>query len=381
MIMTAELIPDDPDRRGANRPEEVPHEPPRATPAAPGRPTLPLLDRARERFKELASVSVAQCILTPDMSRTVLRSLELGFAQIVKEEGPVLQRQFARDVEAAVTWAAQRLLQAKRYLAADIPGQKQTQLQSLAILEVQALEMMLPESSAMPERSPANAGEPRDVTVPKGQLRSFCALLNDGLDFAQKAEMAADRRDVRAYEENYVLSRRKWRRAARTLRRLLRDAGPETSDVSIGLRGFQIELASHAGSVRMFLKALSARKLAAQARHRQIQVLEPHCLVGDLLATLFDRHFAFTIDTPRGMPAQQSQELVTAAHELMWQKIEEPVSELLAQPSELSPARFKAAVEVELRKAIADVNQHFEDQRVTISIMSNNIRAIRRRDW
>jgi hypothetical protein len=65
----------------------------------------------------------------------------------------------------------------------------------------------------------------------------------------------------------------------------------------------------------------------------------------------------------------------------MWQKIEEPVSALLAHPDKLYPAEFKDAVETELRKAIKEVNQQFATDRVVISISSNSVREIRRREW
>ena len=118
---------------------------------------------------------------------------------------------------------------------------------------MQALEIMLPELSQ------TNADQPVDVNVPAAQLQSFCFLLNDGLDFAQKADTAADRRDQHAYQGNYVLSRNKLRNAARMLRRMLSGAGSETSDLTVGLHGFQLELAAYAGSIRMFLKALCAK--------------------------------------------------------------------------------------------------------------------------
>ena len=87
-----------------------------------------LLDQARKRFKELAASCVERCELKPEMARAVLHSLELGFAQTIKEDWRVMQRQFDQDVEAAVAWAAERLVEACRHLAADTPGQKRSPL-------------------------------------------------------------------------------------------------------------------------------------------------------------------------------------------------------------------------------------------------------------
>ena len=67
------------------------------------------------------------------MARAVLHSLVLGFAQTIKEHGPLIERQFQQDVEAAVTWAAERLVESCRHLAADTPGQPRSPLQSLAL--------------------------------------------------------------------------------------------------------------------------------------------------------------------------------------------------------------------------------------------------------
>lgn len=368
--MMVEPIPNEPEPRGESH-----HEPDRSNTVVPERSTAGLLDQARKRFKELAVSSVEKCALRPEMVRAVLHSLELGFARTIKEDGRVMQRRFDQDVEAAVTWAAESLVEACRHLAAVAPSRKRSPLQNLALLEVQALEIMLPELSQ------ANAVESADINVPAAQLRSFCLLLNDGLDFAHKADTAADRRDQYAYQGNYVLSRNKLRNAARLLRRMLSGAGSGRSDLTVGLHGFQLELAAYAGSIRMFLKALRARDTAAPASRRHTQMLESHCLVEDLLPILFDRHFAFTIRTPRGIPAHRSQELVKAAHETVWQNIAPPVSELLAHPGRLHPVAFKDAVETELRKAIQEVNQQFAPDRVVASISSNNVREIRRREW
>ncbi len=308
------------------------------------------------------------------MARAVLHSLELGFAETIKEVGPVLQRQSGQDVQAAVTWAAERLVKTCQHLAADTPGGKVSPLQKLALLEIRVLRIMLPELSQ------THAAEPIDVKVPAAQLRSFCALLNDGLDFAQKAETAADSCDYLAYRGNYVLSRNKLRNAARMLRRMLHGIGSGTSDLAEGLRGFQLELAAHTGSIRMFLKALRARNGAAQLPGQHTRAWHPHCSVGDLIPTLFDRHFAFTIRNPRGISAHKSQELVTAAHGVMWQKVEASVTSLLVHPGTLQPREFKNAVETELRKAIEEVNQQFTAEKVSINISSNDVREIRRRE-
>jgi hypothetical protein len=355
--------------------EPNPHEPAHAGAAA--RPPSPggLLEQARQRFQELAATCVQRCELRPDMARAVQRSLELSFAHMVKEEGSVLRRQFGQDVEAAVRWAVERLAEASRRLAGDTPGHKPSPLQNLAILEVQALEMMLP------EHAPAKPVQTVAASVPAAQLRSFCAHLNDGLDFAHKADDAADRHDLQAYQGNYVLSRNKWRNAAKTLRRMFRRADSAPSELTVELCGFQLELAAYAGSIRMFLKALCTRDAAAQSPEYRMQILDPHCLIGDLLPILFDRHFAFTIRTPRNIPPDRSQALITEAHDTMWQKVVSPVSALLADPGRLRPTEFKRAVEEELRQAINDVNQQFAPQRVVISISSNSARAIRRREW
>ncbi len=372
--MMAEPIRNEPEPSDENHPEEVSGQPLQSDAAVPERTRHGLLDQARQRFKEMAASCVERCELTPEMTRAVLHSLELGFAQTIKEDGPVMQRLFDQDVEAAVTWAAQRLVAACRHLAAQTPGRKRSPLQNLALLEVQALEIM------MPEPHPAVAGDAGDVGVPAVQLQSFCALINDGLDLAQRAESAFARHDQRAYRENYVLSRVKFRDAARLVRRMLGGVGSEMSDLAVGLRGFQLELAAHAGCIRMFLTALCARNAAAQTPRHHTPAVDSHCLVEDLLPTLFDRHFAFTILTPRGLPASRSQELVTAAHESMWQKVGRPVSVLLTRPGRLPPAEFKDAVEAELEKAITKVNQQFAIDGVIVSISSSNVRAITRRE-
>ncbi len=334
-----------------------------------------LLEQARQRFKELAEDCVQRCELRPDMARAVRRSLELSFAHMIKEEGSVMRRQFGRDVEAAVHWAAERLAVASRHMAAVSPGQKPSPLQNLAILEVQALEKMLP------EHLPARPASMRPARVSAAQLRSFCADLNDGLDFANQADHAAYRRDLPAYQRNYVLSCNKWRHAAKTLRRMFQRVGSASSELTVELSGFQLELAAYAGSIRMFLKALRTRGVAARSPDYRMQILDPHCLIGDLLPILFDRHFAFTIRTPHNLPAKQAQELITEAHDAMWQQAARPISAILADPDRLQPAEFKRMVEVELRQAIKDVNQQYATARVVISISSNSVRAIRRREW
>ena len=65
----------------------------------------------------------------------------------------------------------------------------------------------------------------------------------------------------------------------------------------------------------------------------------------------------------------------------MWQQVDTAVSVLLAHPDSLHPAEFKDAVETELRNAIKEVNQQFATDHVIISISSNNVREIRRREW
>jgi hypothetical protein len=333
------------------------------------------LDEARRRFKELATASVERCDLTPDMGRAVLHSLELGFAQIIKEGGPGMQRQFGPNVEAAVGWAAENLIEASRCLAGDRPGQGRSPLQNLARLEVRALEMMLPALAPSTEER-AGGG-----SVPTAQLKSFCALLNDGLDLIHLADAAADRRDQHAYQGHYVLSRNKLRNAARTLRDMLRGARSDARELAAGLHGFQLELAAHTGSLRMFLKALCARKADRRLPQRRADELDPHCLTEDLLPILLDRHFAFTIRTPHGMTAGQARDLITAAHTLMWQKVATPISIALDDPERLTPTEFKNLVEAELRKAIEEVNQQFAAERVTIRISSHSAHEIRRREW
>jgi len=341
----------------------------------PAREPARLIDESRRRFRELAAECVGRCAWMPDKARAVLHSLELGFAQLVKEEGAVMQRQFGSDVEAAVGWAAEQLAQAGRQMAADVPGQRRSSLQGLALLEVQALELMLP---APAQNDPRPAAE---AVVPAAQLRSFCARLNDALDLAHKADDAADRHDQHGYESYYVRSRNKLRMAARTLRQMSDRAAAQAPARAVELCGFQLELAAIAGSIRWFLKALRARDAAVHASGYRPRMLDPHCLIGDLLPILFDRHFAFTIRTPRGIPGEQAQQLMTAAHETLWQHVVEPIAVLLAHPSELTPADLKQAVEVQLRKAIEVVNAQFAPQRVVISITSTHVREIRRRDW
>lgn len=372
----AEPTPNTPESLGPQRREgPVPGERPVSEPLGAVRTSAGALDAARRRFKELAAASVERCALTPDMARAVLHSLELGFAQILKEHGPVMQRRFGSNVEAAVGWAADSLIEASRHLAGDRSGQGRSPLQNLARLEVRALEMMLPALSPTKEAQAGARG------VPIAQLKSFCALLNDGLDLVHLADAAADRRDQHGYQGHYVLSRNKLRNAARTLRGMLRAAGTDASELAAGLHGFQLELAAHTGSLRMFLKALCARKADRRLPQRRADELDPHCLTEDLLPILFDRHFAFTIRTPRGIPAEQARELITAAHTLMWQRMAPSVSVALDNPQRLPPAEFKSLVETELRKAIEAVNQQFAAQRVTIRLSSSSAHDIRRREW
>jgi hypothetical protein len=354
---------------------DVPVEPVGSDATGPKRDAHRLLDRARERFRELAASCVERCELRPDMARAVLHSLELGFAQTIKEDRPLIERQFDQDVEAAVTWVAERLVESCRHLADDTPGHPRSPLQKLALLEVQALEIMLPEPAV------TSVDEPIDHGVPADQLQSFCALLNNGLDCAEMAGAAAAKGEQHAYCRNYALSRVVFRDAARLLRRMLHSVGSETSDLADGLRGFQLELAAHAGSIRMFLRALRAQHAIAQTPQHHAQGIDPHCVVEDLLPTLFDKHFAFTILTPASVDATKSRELVTAAHEMMWRTVGPPVSGLLDQPDELEPAAFKVAVETELGKAIESVNRHFAAERVVIRIRSSNAREIKRGVW
>jgi hypothetical protein len=372
-LTMAEPIPNEPDPRAGNQHVVDPDAPSRSGMTARERRPDGLLSQARARFKELAVSAVERCELLPEMARAVVHSLELGFSQTIKEDGPAMRRQFDQDVAAAVTWATEKLVETCRHIAADVPGRKRTPLQNLAVLEVQALEIMLP------ELSPGIVEEPVAAGVPPTQLQLFCALLNDGLDLAQKATAAADRRDQRAFRRNYELSRIKLRDSARVLRQLLSGVGPKLTDVSDGLQGFKLELASHTGSLRAFLKALHTLDTAARSPQHRRQAISPRCLVGDLLPTLFHWHFEFTISTPHNIPTQQTQELIAAAHGLMWQKVERPVAVLLAHPDKLHPAQFKDAVEAELRQAIQEVNQQFAADHVSVSISSNNMRAITRR--
>jgi hypothetical protein len=131
----------------------------------------------------------------------------------------------------------------------------------------------------------------------------------------------------------------------------------------------------------MFLKALEALDRAAQSPQHRAQALNHHCLIEDLLPTLFDRHFEFTILTPPALNPEQSQELVAKAHAAMWQQVEPTVAELLTPPRALHPARFKDAVEAELQRAIEEVNRQYARDGVTVRITSNNPRAIARRQW
>ncbi len=372
--MTRNPNPNEPTPHEGSQFEDAAAEDARSDAPVPMPGSSDFVDTVRKRFKELAASCVQSCALEPEVARAVLHTLELGLAQTIKEFGPALRQKFGRDVQAAVSWASERLVEACRRLARETPGHNPSPLQKLAILEIQVLERMVPELSR------TQAVEPVDVKVPTAQLRSFCTLLNDGLDFAEKAETAAGRRDQRAYQGNYVLSRNKFRNAARVLRRLLHAIGSETSDLAEGLHGFQLELAAHTGSIRMFLKALRARKVAAHLPGEPAQVWDPHCPTGELLATLFDRHFAFTIYTPRGIPSQQSQELITASHGAMWHRVGDSVSSLLDQPGKLHTTEFKDVVEAELRKAIDEVNQQFAAEQVTIQISSNDVRQIRRRE-
>jgi hypothetical protein len=333
----------------------------------------PLLGQARERFQELAAAAVSRCDLSADMSRTVLQSLKLGFSRTLKEDGPAMQRQFGQDVAAAAAWATERLLESCRHMATVIPGQRKTQLQSLAAVEVKALELMLPELSQASLEVPA-AG-----SVPATYLRSFCALLNDGLDLTQKATAAAVRNEVAACRRNVERSQISLREAGRLLRCMRSSAGPETTDLTDGLRGFQLELAAHAGSLRLFLKALHSLDSAPPSRYRKKSSVRSHCLINDLLPTLFHWHFEFTICTPRDIPTLKTQELLAAGHGMMWQKVEEPISRLLSNSTSLQPATFKKAVESELQRAIGEVNRELAGEHVSISITSTNTRQIKRR--
>lgn len=361
--------------RGAHRDGNLPCEPSGSEAVVPEHATRELLSEARKRFRELATVAVDKCELLPDKARAILHSLELGFAQIVKEDGPAMQAQFGQDAAAAVTWATGRLMESTQHVAADIPGRERSPLQNLAVLQVQALEYMLPELTHENTVEPATAG------IPAAQLQTFCALLNDGLDLAQKAEAAARRRDRHAFRRHFELSRTKLRDAARLLRRMLRDAGSEITDLTIGLRGFQLELAAHTGNIRMFLKALGMLSTAAHCPQHRTQALNPHCLIEDLLPTLFHWHFEFTITTPPGIPTEKSQELVTAAHGRMWEKVEQRISAMLDEPCTIDPTAFRDTVEAELQQAIKDVNSYYAADHVVVSISSNNVREITRRQW
>ena len=374
VIIMAEPIPDEPEPQGASHPAEDSGAG-RLRMLSFRRSSTGLLDQVRTRFKELAASCVKRCELKPEMACAVLHSLELGLAQMIKEDGRVMQRQFRQDVEGAVKWAAENLIEACRHLATGAPGRPISPLQSLAFLEVQALEFMLPELSQ------ADRVEAVEISVPAADLQSFCGLLNDALDLAQKAENAAARQDQPAYRRTYALSRIKLRNAARMLRRMLGERTAKTDDLTIGLRGFQLELAAHTGSLRMFLKALCAQDAAIHRPRHHAHVVDPHCLVGDLLPTLFDRHFAFTILTPHGAPVSKSQELMDAAHEVMWQKVGQPVTALLDHPGGLHPAKFKDAVDAEVQKAIKEVNEQFAAEGVVVSITSSNTREITRRQW
>ena len=346
---------------------------PRPTPPVGGLKDSPLLSQSRTRFQELAAAAISRCELSAEMSRTVLHSLKLGFSRTLKEDGPAMQRQFGQDATAAAAWATERLLESCRHMATVIPGQRKTQLQSLAAIEVQALELMLP------ELSPATAEVPAAGSVPATYLRSFCALLNDGLDLTQKATAAAARHEVAACRRNLERSQISLREAGRLLRCMRNAAGPETTDLTDGLRGFQLEFAAHAVSLRLFLKALHSLDTAPPSRHRHKSSVRSHCLISDLLPTLFHWHFEFTICTPRDIPAQKTQELLATAHGMMWQKVEEPISRLLATPSSLKPSTFKQAVESELQRAIGDVNRELANEHVSVSITSMNSRQIKRR--
>lgn len=346
---------------------------PRPAPPAGGLKDSPLLGQARVRFQESAATAVSRCELNADMSRTVLHSLELGFSRTLKEDGAAMQRQFGQDATAAAAWATERLLESCRHLATVIPGQRKTQLQSLAAVEVQALELMLPElSQSTVEAPPAGS-------VPATYLRSFCALLNDGLDLGQKATAAAARHEVATCRRNLERSQISLREAGRLLRCMRNAAGPETTDLTDGLRGFQLELAAHSGSLRLFLKALQSLENAPPSRRRQRSSVRSHCLIGDLLPTLFHWHFEFTICTPRDIPAEKTQDLLATAHGMMWQKVEEPISRLLTNSGSLQPATFKKVVEAELQRAIGDVNRELASEHVSISISSTNARQIKRR--
>ena len=340
---------------------------------AAGQQQHSLLSQARSRFQESAAAAVQGCEFPPDMARTVLHSLELGFSQTLKEGGPAMQRQFDQDVASAVAWATEKLLESCRHMAGIVPGQRKTPLQNLALMEVRALEAMLP------ELPPAKTADPVRAGVPASCLRSFCALLNDGVDLAQKATVAAARLDQPAFRRNIERSQISLREAARLLRRMKREAGPEMNDLTDGLRGFQLELAAHAGSIRLFLKALQSLRAAAPAPARHNRAIGPHCLLGDLVPTLFHWQFEFTICTPHGISAARTQELLAAAHGLLWKKVERPVAMLLDNPGTLHPTEFKAAVERELQRALQEVNQVFAADHVSISISSNNARQIKRR--
>jgi hypothetical protein len=199
------------------------------------------------------------------------------------------------------------------------------------------------------------------------------------LDFANKAEAAAGSRDPYAYRRNFELSRIKLRDAARLLRDMLREAGPETTELTIGLRGFQLELAAHAGSIRMFLKALRMLSEAGRCPQHRTQALSPHCLVEDLLPTLFNWHFEFTITTPPDASPERAQELIDAAHGLMWRKVEQRVSAMLGEPFTTDCYAFRNTVEAELQKAIKEVNAKHAADHVVISITCNKAREITRR--
>ena len=331
-----------------------------------------MLPHVKRRFSELAEDAVKECGIPPERARAVLNSLALSFDRTVREASLVLQRQFAGDVEAALGWGAGKLIETCRHIAAG-GGDLKSGLQSLALLQVQVLEAMLPQ--LLPQQP---GTDPLSGTLPAALLKSFCALLNNGLEASQQAEACYSEGPGGNYLKYRITSQLALLEAARTLRRMSHSAGPGLNDLRIGLYGFQLELAAQSGSLRSFLRAVSNLAAASKLTQYRGQAVQPHCLLGDLLPTLFHRHFEFTIDSPGDAPALKQEELISASHKLMWRKAEPAISRLLQEPEGLSADAFKSAVHTELLRAIGEITPRLAEKRVKINITSSDFRAVSR---
>ncbi|NLF25080.1 MAG: hypothetical protein GX589_05410 [Deltaproteobacteria bacterium] len=331
-----------------------------------------MLPQVKRRFSELAEMAIKESQIPAQSAPAVLNSLALSFDRTIRGSSLVLQRQLAGDVEAALSWGTGKLIETCHRIIAD--GKTfNSSLQPLAVLQLQVLEAMMPHLSPQQPGTDSLRG-----TFHEALFKSFCELLNDGLEASQQAEGCYSENSGGRYLAYRIRSQVALREAARTLRKMAGSSGFASNDLKIGLYGFQLELAAHSGSLRSFLRALSNLATAAKLPRYREQAVQPHCLMGDLLPTLFHKHFEFTIDSPGDAPVTKQEELINAAHASMWRKAEPAISRLLQEPEKLTPTTFKNAVLTELLRVIKEVNPQLASKRVMINITRTDFREISR---